>query len=146
MVDNAFTRALGEMARDAGVEPLRPDADGTVALTVDGVPMKLTCREGAPDDVYCHAQAGSVAGLEYPDRVLEDALVANFFWRGTDGGTLSVLPGTDTLMLGDRRDAEYFETADDLREYLAEFARQVREWHAYLDASRGGSETEGGAR
>lgn len=145
MVDNAFTRALGEMARGAGVEPLRPDADGTVALTVDGVPMKLTCREGAPDDVYCHAEAGSVAGLAYPDRVLEDALAANFFWRGTGGGTLSILPGTDTLMLGDRRDAAYFETADDLRGYLADFARQVRDWHLYLDDNRGGSEAEGEA-
>lgn len=145
MVDNAFTRALGEMARGAGVEPFRPDADGTVALTVDGVPMKLTCREGAPDDVYCHAEAGSVAGLAYPDRVLEDALAANFFWRGTGGGTLSILPGTDTLMLGDRRDAAYFETADDLRGYLADFAQQVRDWHLYLDDNRGGSEAEGEA-
>ena len=136
MVENNLTRALEELAREQGVEVPTPDENGAIAMTVAGVQLALTCHSGESDDIFCHAVVGTVAELEHPDRVLSDALAANFFWEDTAGGTLSLLPGTDNLMLADRRDDDFFDSVETLKDYLATFATKVNDWRVYLNDCR----------
>lgn len=134
MTIEKLTDMLAELM--GGREVPTPDANGEIALTVEGVQLKLACLSSAAEDIYCHAVVGSVADLAHPDRVLEDVLEANFFWSGTAGGTLSILPGTDSLLLADRRDGDYFDSAQTLKDYLSAFASKVIEWRVYLDDCR----------
>lgn len=135
-MSESLMQALNALAQERGLEVPAPDKNGSIKMTVRGVELALTCPNGSSDDVYCHAVVGTVAGLAHPDRVFEDALAANFFWKGTAGGTLSILPETDELMLADRRDGDFFDSAATLIDYLSAFAAKVREWRVYLDDCR----------
>lgn len=136
VVENEFTRALDALVREKGGEMPKLDDNGTVTLSVGGVALSFVCGDGEPGYVYCHAVVGSLEGLEHADRVLEDLLQANFFWRGTEGGTLSVLEETNEVMLADRRVASFFETAEDLLGYAKAMAACVADWREHLDAYR----------
>lgn len=145
MVDNAFTRALGEIsgAKEPGVA-VRASGDGEVHAVVSGVPITMVCKEDDPDTVIAVARVGSTAGLRHPEMPLEDALEANFLWMGNAGSTLALDPENGDLILHDRRDAFYFETADVLKGYLAAFADTVIGWRNHFDQFREAKTNEDG--
>ena len=136
MVENAFTRALAEMAGKSGQGSAASASAGEVHVVVAGVPITLSCREGEPDAVIAVARVGSTAGLLHPEMPLEDALEANFFWMGNAGSTLALDPENGDLILHDRRDADYFETGDVLKGYLVAFADTVLGWRGHFDEFR----------
>lgn len=146
MTDNAFVRALGELS-GAGQEgvALRASGEGETHVIVAGVPITMVCREDDPDTVITVARVGSTKGLLHPELPLEDALEANFLWMGNAGSTLSLDPENGDLVLHDRRDAVYFESADVLKGYLAAFADTVIGWQGHFDRFRGTATGEDGA-
>ena len=63
---------------------------------------------------------------------------------GNAGSTLALDPENGDLILHDRRDAEYFESADVLKGYLAAFADTVIGWRDHFDRFREATTGEDG--
>ena len=143
MVENAFARALGEISSAEGVA-VRAAGDGETHVVVADIPITMACREDDPDTVIVVSRVGSTTGLRHPEMPLEDALEANFLWMGNAGSTLALDPENGDLILHDRRDAEYFESADVLKGYLVAFADTVIGWRDHLDQFRAAEKGEDG--
>ena len=68
-----------------------------------------------------------------PCEFAEDALKGNFFWRGTEGATLSLNENDNAVYLTDRFDKEAFDDEAAFAEYINAFLRSVYDWRARLD-------------
>lgn len=135
--DNQFTTAFHALMARGGANAVHEgDETGVYRLVVDEVPVTFVMKPENPEIVYCHAIIGSLKGLARRDLVLKQALEANFFWLGNAGSTISLLADSDELMLGDRRDAEYFSDDQVLADYLGAFVGAVRSWRMRLDGWR----------
>lgn len=132
-VENEFTAALAALCGPGGVEP---NESGEYAFKFAGVPLKAVCSPETPDEVRCYAKVGSLAGIEDPGALLTDMLEANFFWIGNAGSTVAVIPGTDDVLLQDRREAGYFADAETLKGYLAAFADKATMWSGHIEEYR----------
>ena len=132
-VENEFTAALAGLF---GPEAVRPNAAGEYVFRFAGTPLKMVCRPDAPEEVCCYAKIGSIEGIERVDGLLTDLLEANFFWIGNAGSTVAVVPGSDDVILEDRREAAYFESAETLKGYLAAFVDKVLTWRGHIDEYR----------
>ena len=86
--------------------------------------------ETAP--VYCRALVGSFGDSECPGDFAEAALAANFFWRATEGATLSLNAQENAVYLTDRFDAEAFEDDNAFTGYIDTFLRTVYDWQLHL--------------
>lgn len=132
-VENEFTAALAGLF---GPEAVRPNAAGEYVFRFAGTPLKMVCRPDAPEEVCCYAKIGTIEGIERVDGLLADFLEANFFWLGNAGSTVAVVPGSDDVILEDRREAAYFESAETLKGYLAAFVDKVLTWRGHIDEYR----------
>ncbi|MBP5640990.1 MAG: type III secretion system chaperone [Victivallales bacterium] len=86
--------------------------------------------ETAP--VYCRALIGSFGKSECPGDFAEAALTANFFWRATEGATLSLNEQENAVYLTDRFDEEAFENEKAFTDYINTFLRNVYDWQLHL--------------
>lgn len=142
MMQNAFTEAYAAFLKKAGIEggpAFAPDANGSSDLLIGDVRVTLTCREDAPDDVYCHATVASLEGLEDESGLTNDFLEANFLWEGTAGATLGIDSETKNLILVDRREASYFLDGEVFANWIGAFADNVRSWRDYVASYRAGT-------
>lgn len=105
---------------------LTPDAEGRVALTVDGIPVTL-------QEFYEAGKLLTIGELgDVPSEGMEvlavEMLKANYLYRATGGGTLSLNEQTNKLFLSryddlHRLDQEGFE------KMLENFVNVLVEWH-----------------
>ncbi len=86
--------------------------------------------ETAP--VYCRALIGNFGNNECPGDFAEAALAANFFWRATEGATLSLNEQENAVYLTDRFDEEAFEDEKAFTDYIITFLRNVYDWQLHL--------------
>ena len=88
--------------------------------------------------VYCRALIGNLGNSECPSDFAEAALIANFFWRATEGATLSLNEQENAVYLTDRFDEEAFEDEKAFTDYINTFLRNVYDWQLhfanYIDA------------
>lgn len=142
MLQNAFTEAYAAFLRKTGMEgdaAFQPDANGSCDLVLGDVRVTFTCREDAPDDVYCHTAVASMEGLEDEPVLLNDILEANFFWEGTAGATLGIDSETKKLVLTDRREASYFQDGEVFASWIGAFMENVLSWREYVANYRAGT-------
>lgn len=131
--ENEFTAALAGLF---GPDAVRPNVAGEYVFRFAGTPLKMVCSPEAQDEVCCYAKIGTIEGIERVDGLLADLLEANFFWIGNAGSTVAVVPGSDDVILEDRREAAYFENAETLKGYLAAFVDKVLMWRGHIDEYR----------
>ncbi len=81
---------------------------------------------------YCRALIGKLGNNECPGDLAEAALMANFFWRATEGATLSLNEQENAVYLTDRFDEEAFEDEDSFTDYINTFLRNVYDWQLHL--------------
>ena len=86
--------------------------------------------ETAP--VYCRALIGNFGNSECSGDFAEAALAANFFWRATEGATLSLNEQENAVYLTDRFDEEAFEDEKAFTDYINTFLRNVYDWQLHL--------------
>ena len=79
---------------------------------------------------YCRAKVAGFGAAELPPSVTEAALRGNFFWRGTDGGVLSLNAAENAVYLTDRFDEGAFAEDGDFQDYLNGFLRTLHDWRA----------------
>lgn len=127
-IEQYFEETAASLATQ-GVEVTRMGESWRLAAGDDVAMVAFGDDDG---DVVCHATVGSFANVSVKDIFLEDALKANCFWGETNGATLSVKPDTDTLVLADRREANFVESADGLEAFFAQFFGTLRKWKRYL--------------
>jgi hypothetical protein len=92
-----FENLLGDLANTLGMESLAPDADGYLALTIDGQDVNIQHDEKA-DEILIFGRLARIAD-ENPFPFYQRLLAGNLFWQGTAGGTLSVEPRSQTVYL-----------------------------------------------
>lgn len=56
--------------------------------------------------------------LEHKEKILTEALKAQFFWRKTRGFSIAVDEESDSLVLQDKRRVDFFQTKDDLEDFI----------------------------
>jgi len=81
---------------------------------------------------YCRACIASLEDTPFPEPFAEEALKGNFFWRGTNGATISYEKGDNTIWLTDRFDEGAFEDERALRDYVDQFLGTLDAWRARL--------------
>ena len=120
-------------------EALLQDDTGFTIVTPEG---DLHFFATGQASAYCRTRIASLNETQCPDSFAEAALRGNFFWRGTDGATISLNTAENALYLTDRFDANAFEDADAFRAYADGFMRTLFDWRARLETALEGKEAQ----
>ncbi|MBQ6472863.1 MAG: type III secretion system chaperone [Victivallales bacterium] len=107
-----------------------------LGFTVDvaGVPLTFFVPDGFAASAYCRALVASLDKAALPGKFAEAALRGNFFWRATNGATISLNESENAIYLTDRFDEAAFEDSQALSAYIDEFLTVLRSWKNRLDA------------
>jgi len=135
---------MQEMVRIAASSVGRAEdqGDGVWRVTAGDESVTVICGE-EDENLVAVADVGDPFAASEPDLLLEDALKANLFWKGTGGATLSVNPETGRLTLADRREADGFGDAAALAAHLEDFMATAHRWRRYVaDCTPAASPTE----
>ncbi len=120
--------AIGIASAEAVVE----EAIG-FTLNVFDTALNFFETHGDTGAFYCRAVIGRFGNDGCPCEFAEDALKGNFFWRGTEGATLSLNENDNAVYLTDRFDKDAFDDEAAFAEYINAFLRSVYDWQARLD-------------
>ena len=128
-------RRLADMAIEiASAEAVVEDESGFTLNVFDTV-LTFFETDGDTGAFYCRAMIGSFGNGACPCEFAEDALMGNFFWRGTEGATLSLNENENSVYLTDRFDKNAFPDEASFAEYINGFLRSVFDWQARLDGN-----------
>ena len=89
---------------------------------------------------YCRAMVAELGDKECPTAFAEAALKGNFFWRATDGATLSLNASDNAIYLTDRFDENAFEDETAFADYFNGFLRTLYDWRERLTIALEGQE------
>ena len=89
---------------------------------------------------YCRAEVGKLGEKACPASFAEAALKGNFFWRATDGATLSLSTSENAVYLTDRFDDNAFEDETAFADYINGFLRTLYDWTERLTIALEGQE------
>ena len=89
---------------------------------------------------YCRAEVGELGDKSCPTDFAEAALRGNFFWRATDGATLSLNTSDNAIYLTDRFDENAFEDETPFADYINGFLRTLSDWQKRLAIALEGQE------
>ena len=101
-------------------------------LNVQDVQLMFFAPDIKTAPVYCRALIGNLGNSECPGDFAEAALAANFFWRATEGATLSLNEQENAVYLTDRFDEGAFEDEKAFTDYINTFLRNVYDWQLHL--------------
>ena len=96
--------AIGIASAEAVVE-----FDNGFTLNVFDTALTFFETHGDTGAFYCRAMIGRFGDEGCPCEFAEDALKGNFFWRGTEGATLSLSENDNAVYLTDRFDKDAFD-------------------------------------
>lgn len=109
-------------------------ADGSRQLSSPLCTLALGYREGPAPELIVRARVADLPDAPDLAPCLEDLLAGNFFWRPTDGATLSL--SGDAVYLAERRDAAVFTDNAIFKDFLEHFIEQVVSWRERIALSR----------
>ena len=129
---------LADMAVRIASEEAVEINDVGFTLNVQDVQLMFFTPNSDTAPAYCRALIGKLGNSECPGDFAEAALTANFFWRTTEGATLSLNEQENAVYLTDRFDEDAFEDEDAFTDYINTFLRNVYDWQLhfanYIDA------------
>ena len=130
---------LADMAeRITSSEAVRKDAFG-FTMDIPDMPLSFFAANGDTNEAYCRALVGKTEGA-CPAGFAEAALMGNFFWRATEGATLSLDEKENAIYLTDRFDEGAFEEEAAFTDYVNELLRTVQDWRSRLESYLMGKE------
>ena len=100
-----------------------------------GVSLDFFSPGSVTNEVYCRGCVGELGERPCPASFAEAALMGNFFWRATEGATLSLNETEHAIYLTDRFDAGAFADETALENYANDFLRTLRDWQGRLETS-----------
>ncbi|MBP5640780.1 MAG: type III secretion system chaperone [Victivallales bacterium] len=131
MTDNL--QRLAEMAKNiAAPEEVTLEEFG-FSMDAGDTTLSFFAPDGNAYFAYCRAKVGDLGDRECPDEFAESALKGNFFWRGTEGATLSLNTTENAIYLTDRFDDGAFENEESFRNYINDFLRTLFDWQENLN-------------
>jgi len=134
---------IEKLAEDAvaafGAESVERDAT-TVRIDLDDATVAFVVREEDDVGVLCRAFVSALTRVDDPAALCREALEANFFWRGTDGATLSVNPSATALYLTERLPPGEVDGPEALYASVDRFVEQIVAWRLRVRAHQGGLE------
>ena len=131
---------LADMAK-AIASPEAVDAtDYGFTLDTGSTTLTFFSPNEASGVCYCRAEVGSLGDKECPAGFAEAALMGNFFWRATNGATLSLNKKDNAIFFTDRFDLGAFEDEKAFTNYLNGFLRTLYDWHERLSIALEGQE------
>ena len=101
-------------------------------MDIHETPIDFFALEDDTGTAYCRALVGSCGDSPCPVSFAEAALRGNFFWRATDGATLSLNESENAIYLTDRFDDTAFEDEGAFGAYIDGFLRMLQDWKARL--------------
>ena len=104
-------------------------------LDIGGVPWDVFAPGSVTNEVYCRGCVGELGDRPCPASFAEAALMGNFFWRATEGATLSLNEAEHAIYLTDRFDAGAFTDETALENYTNDFLRTLHDWQGRLEIS-----------
>jgi len=122
-----------------GEEHVRKD-DCVVCLDFDGATLSFIVREEGDCFLLCRAFVTALTRMKDPGAFCQQALEANFFWRGTRGGCLSVNADATAMYLTERVPAEEVAGENQLFVYVQNFTRTLVDWRLRARSAQGGVE------
>lgn len=138
-----MTRELERLAGLAA-ELAPPEAlshnDLGFTLATSAADLDFFASGGAASTIYCRARVGALGEAECPAAFAEAALMGNFFWRATEGATLSWNETENAIYLTDRFDEGAMADAKALANYADGFLRTLHDWRARLQSYLEGKE------
>jgi len=102
-------------------------------LNVQDAQLMFFSTNDDTETAYCRALIGQFGDAECPGEFAEAALMANFFWRATEGATLSLNEQENAVYLTDRFDEGAFKDEDAFTDYINTFLRNVYDWQLHLN-------------
>jgi len=121
-----------------------PEAVATTdyGFTIDTGDSTLTFFAPGVDTgvCYCRAAVGALGEKACPASFAEAALKGDFFWRATDGATLSLNTLENAIYLTDRFDFDAFEDEAAFADYINGFQRTLYDWQERLAIALDGQE------
>ena len=102
-------------------------------LNVQDAQLMFFVPQGDTGTAYCRALIGKFGDNECPGDFAEAALNANFFWRATEGATLSLNEQENAVYLTDRFDEGAFEDESAFTDYINTFLRNIYDWQLHID-------------
>ena len=131
---------LADMAQGfAPPEAVAMDEYG-FSLDVNGDILSFFSPGGEVPACYCRAKVAELGARKCPGAFAEAALNGNFFWRGTEGATLSLNTAENAIYLTDRFDEGAFEDEKAFQAYIDGFVRTLFDWQERLDTYMTGKE------
>lgn len=130
MTDNMMR--LRELARGIAPEESISDDDAGFTIEFSEAPLFFFSAGGHSAAAYCRACVARLGSLPLPPSFAEEALKGNFFWRGTDGATLSYEKDENAIYLTDRFDDGAFADEAAFADYAAGIVATLADWRARL--------------
>lgn len=104
-----------------------PRSGSAFSLVLDGWAVSFAPIPGDPDMALVRSRVLDLEGVARKGGLALAALEANFFWSGTNGGTLSA-EGDGALWLTERRPAEELAAPGGLEACVSDFAETISAW------------------
>ena len=124
---------LADMAAEITSKEAVETNESGFTLNVQDAQMMFFVPNGDTGTAYCRALIGKFGDAECPGDFAEAALMANFFWRATEGATLSLNEQENAVYLTDRFDEGAFEDKNAFTDYINTFLRNVYDWQLHLN-------------
>jgi len=112
--------------------------DRTVRLAFEDVAVSLAVREEETRQIVCRSFVAGVTRVDDPAAFCREALEANFFWRGTNGATLSMDARATALYLTEFVAAADIDGPEALAAHLEGFVDTVVDWRLRVRSRQGG--------
>lgn len=130
--DRMADRLLSDLGADMGIEDLAFDESDSCLLQFDDKTTVLVLYEGREDVLYLFSYVGVL--LEDKDKankLLMAMMSANYRWKESGGGTLSMRPGDNDVVLT-RKMSVAATDIDKLKAAISEFVVAEEKWAAVL--------------
>ena len=124
---------LADMAAEITSKEAVETNESGFTLNVQDAQLMFFVPNGDTGTAYCRALIGKFGDAECPGDFAEAALTANFFWRATEGATLSLNEQENAVYLTDRFDEGAFEDESAFTDYINTFLRNVYDWQLHID-------------
>ena len=124
---------LADMAAEITSKEAVETNESGFTLIVQDAQLMFFVPQGDTGAAYCRALIGKFGDSECPGAFAEAALMANFFWRATEGATLSFNEQENAVYLTDRFDEGAFEDESAFTDYINTFLRNVYDWQLHID-------------
>ena len=131
---------LADMAETVVAPEAVATTDYGFTLAIGDSTLTFFAAGGTTGACYCRAEVGALGDKPCPESFAEAALRGNFFWRATDGATISLNTSDNAIYLTDRFDEDAFEDETAFADYINGFLRTLYDWQERLSTALEGQE------